>query len=181
MANLFEAVATTLKSAIDGENNTPLHTGEVTNCWLYYTAMSEALRYEEAALNTTEDDELIEMLKDAMKVCKKQLNELGDFMKQEGIPFPPLTSPKPDSNPDEVPMGVKQTDNEISNGVSIKLASMVVDCAVGQSQSIRDDFGLMMVKFQAELIIIGATLKQLMKKRGWIKIPPYYYPPGHSQ
>jgi hypothetical protein len=24
----------------------------------------------------------------------------------------------------------------------------------------------------------GTSLKNTMRKRGWIKVPPYYYPPG---
>jgi hypothetical protein len=24
----------------------------------------------------------------------------------------------------------------------------------------------------------GATLKELVKRRGWLKVPPYYYAPG---
>lgn len=27
----------------------------------------------------------------------------------------------------------------------------------------------------------GAILKPIMKKRGWIKIPPYYHPPGEPK
>jgi hypothetical protein len=25
---------------------------------------------------------------------------------------------------------------------------------------------------------MGFKLKTIMRKRGWIKVPPYYYPPG---
>ncbi|WP_261380786.1 MFS transporter [Neobacillus bataviensis] len=27
--------------------------------------------------------------------------------------------------------------------------------------------------------ILLSTLKTLMRKRGWLKVPPYYYPPGY--
>ena len=36
----------------------------------------------------------------------------------------------------------------------------------------------MRVKFQTELLTFGTPLQALMKKRGWIRVPPYYYPPG---
>ncbi|WP_252244958.1 hypothetical protein [Cytobacillus oceanisediminis] len=29
-----------------------------------------------------------------------------------------------------------------------------------------------------EKMKFGASLKDLMRKRSWIKVPPYYYPPG---
>lgn len=37
--------------------------------------------------------------------------------------------------------------------------------------------GVMWFAFQSEQVSFGATLKNLMRKRGWIKVPPLYYPP----
>ncbi|WP_235849035.1 hypothetical protein [Litchfieldia alkalitelluris] len=41
--------------------------------WTYLTAMDEMLRYEEVALNTTTDDELRGMLKDAYKISNQYI------------------------------------------------------------------------------------------------------------
>jgi hypothetical protein len=41
-----------------------------------------------------------------------------------------------------------------------------------------NDVGIMFAGFQAEMLKYGASLKTLMRKRGWIKIPPYYVPNG---
>ncbi|RFU66764.1 DUF3231 family protein [Peribacillus glennii] len=178
MSNIFEALMHTLKTAMDNEPQSRLHTGEVMICWLYYTAMTEALHYEEDALNMTTDDEVIEMLKDAIKTCGSQASRLEQFLTKEGVPLPTMPASKPKSDPEEVPLGVKLTDNEIANGVSVKIAYMNVQCATAQSQSVRTDVGYMFMEFQAELLIFGAILKPLMKKRGWLRVPPYYYPPG---
>ncbi|PLR96871.1 DUF3231 family protein [Bacillus sp. T33-2] len=178
MANVFEALINTLRTLIDNEPKSPLHTGEVTSCWLYFTAMSEALHYEQQALNTTTDDDLLEMLADGVKTCGSQVKRLEEFMKQEGIPLPSMPADKPRSNPQEIPLGVKMTDDEIANGISAKVAYMNVMCASSQSQAVRTDIGLMFVEFQAELLTFGASVKTLMRRRGWIRVPPYYNPPG---
>jgi hypothetical protein len=118
------------------------------------------------------------MLKDAHKMCSSQAKQLEDFMIREGIPLPELPSPKPHSNRNEVPLGVKSTDDEITNGVSIKVATAIINTAAGQAQSVRHDFGQMMLTLQLEMIAFGSTLKRLMSKRGWLRVPPYYNPPG---
>ncbi|QOR64823.1 DUF3231 family protein [Cytobacillus suaedae] len=180
MPNPFESFWNTLKLSIDNVNESkhPLHTGEVTICWTYYTALKEFIRYEEIGLNTTDDDEVKEMLKDAKKLCESQTKRLEEFMLMEGIPLPELPSKKPKSDLNEVPLGVKFTDDELTNGVSIKVATAIIECATGQAQAIRTDLGLMWVEFHTELLTFGTTLKSLMRKRGWIRVPPYYYPPG---
>lgn len=46
------------------------------------------------------------------------------------------------------------------------------------SESIRTDVGLLFIEFQAEKFAFATRLKHLMRKRGWIKVPPFYVPPG---
>ncbi|WP_042224996.1 DUF3231 family protein [Oceanobacillus manasiensis] len=182
MPNVFEAMLNTLKMSIDNtdkkEKKAPLHTGEVTNCWVYYTMLHEFLRYEEVGLNTTTDDEVNEMLKDAMKMCKPQLKRLEEFMVEEGIPLPGLPGKKPISNGNDIPLGAKLTDDELANGISLKVAGAIIQCATGQAQVVRNDIGYIWIKFQLEMITFGTTLKALMRKRGWLRVPPHYYPPG---
>lgn len=180
MPNPFEAVWNTLKIAVDNVNepHTPLHVIEVGDCWKYITMMEEFIRYEEIGLNTTTDDEVREMLVDVIALCKDQVEKLSKFMIKEGIPLPDVTSSKPQSNSMEIPLGVKLTDDEITNGVAFKLVLCMQAAAVGQANSIRDDVGMMWLGFFSNWVTFGTTLKTLMRKRGWIKVPPYYYPPG---
>ncbi|MBM6617002.1 DUF3231 family protein [Bacillus suaedaesalsae] len=180
MSNPFEAAWNTLKASIDKTNEpkTPLHIIEVGDCWKYVTLIEEFIRYEEIGLNTTTDDEVRELLIDIVKVCESQLQKLTQFMKEEGILLPDVTSSKPESVPNEIPLGVKLTDDEITNGIAFKLVTAMIACAKGQSDAIRTDIGVIWYEFYTEWVSFGQTLKILMRKRGWIKVPPYYYPPG---
>lgn len=180
MSNPFEAAWNTLKLTIDNtdEPKSPLNVIEVGDCWKYLTMVEEFIRYEEIGLNTTTDDEIREMLTDVVQVCESHVKKLSQFMKQEGIPLPDVTSAKPNSNSKEIPLGVKLTDDEIANGIAFKLVQSSLACAKGQSDAVRTDIGVLWLQFYSEWISFGTTLKTLMRKRGWIKVPPYYYPPG---
>ena len=178
MVNRFEAFWNTFKTLVDNEPKSPLHVGEVMAIWTYQTILLEAVRYEEVALNTTTDDEVKELIIDAKKLCENQSQRLANFMVKEGIPLPPSPQPKPLSEPNDVPLGVKLTDDEIMNGISLKIAAAAMECAAAISQSIRSDVGLFWTDFFIEMITFGATTKTLMRKRGWLKVPPYYSPPG---
>ncbi|AND40411.1 MULTISPECIES: DUF3231 family protein [Cytobacillus] len=183
MPNALEAIFNMLRISFDNTNEPKslLHVIEVGDLWKYVTLVEEFIRYEEMGLNTTADDEVREMLTDIVKVCEAQVKRVGNFMKNEGIPLPDVTSSKPNSNPKDVPLGVKLTDDEIANGVAFKLVTCSQACAKGQADAIRNDLGLMWTEFFLEWTAIGATVKTLMRKRGWLKVPPYYYTPGSPQ
>lgn len=121
------------------------------------------------------------MLTDILKTCESHKKELNQFMIKEGIPLPDVTSPKPKSSSKDIPLGVKLTDEEIANGVAFKLVVCLQACGKGQADSIRNDVGMMWLGFYLEWVTVGKVLKTLMIKRGWIKVPPYYYPPGTPQ
>lgn len=178
MSSVFEAVADVMKTLIDNEPKPPLHIGEAMTCWTYLTMLEEEIANVQIGINTTTDNELLGALQASMELAKAQSKVLRDFMLLEGVTLPPVSEKKPNSEPNSVPMGVKLTDDEIANALSVKLVANYMMCAAGAVQSVRNDVGLMFVKFQAEKLKFGASLKTLMRKRGWIKIPPYYVPNG---
>jgi hypothetical protein len=145
MTNPFEAVLTTLKTVIDNTNEpkTPLHVIEVGDCWTYVTTVEEFIRYEEVGLNTTTDDEVREMLIDATRLCESQVKRLSQFMREEGISLPDVTSAKPKSESKDIPLGVKLTDNEIVNGIMAKIVIGLTLSAKGQVDAVRNDVGKM--------------------------------------
>lgn len=178
MGNPFEALWNHYKLKIDFEEKAPMHVLEVGDCWKYITILEEFIRYEEIGLNTSTDDEIIEMLKDAVKICESQVKRLSTFLRDEGIPLPDVTSAKPKSDPNEIPLGVKLTDSEIANGVAFKMVTMLQLCGIGQANAVRNDVAAMWLEFYSEVVTFGSVLKTLSRKRGWLKVPPYYYPPG---
>ncbi len=178
MPNPFEAVWNTLKTVVDQEPKAPLHVGEVMSMWTYLTVINEAINYEELGLNTTSDNDVKDLLTDAKKLCESQSERLSKFLEKEGISLPPREQKKPVSDPNDIPLGVKLTDEEIANGVSLKIATAATECVLANSQSIRTDVGMIWTELYTEMLVFGTNTKVLLRKRGWLKVPPYYYPPG---
>ncbi|WP_372663471.1 DUF3231 family protein [Cohnella sp.] len=178
LTNLFEAAIDVMKTLVDDQPKPPLHIGEAMTCWTYLTMLEEEKANVQIGLNTTTDNDLLDALSASLDLATAQATELRNFMLREGVTLPPVSEIKPTSESQSVPMGVKLTDDEIANALSIKLVSNYMTCATGAMQSVRNDVGLMFAKFQGEKLKFGASLKTLMRKRGWIKIPPYYVPNG---
>ncbi|WP_058309048.1 DUF3231 family protein [Gracilibacillus massiliensis] len=179
MTNIGESLTNILKTVTDDVPKNPLHVGEVMNLWTYLTLLEEANRFAEIGLNTTSDDELREAIKHSWDDCDKQAKKIKELFREEGISLPPTTEPKTNSDPKDIPLGVKLTDDEIANGVVMKLTTAISICGVGLSQSLRTDIGAMWYDFLKTRVKFSAYYMPIMRKRGWIKVPPYYVPNGH--
>ncbi|MHC0039394.1 DUF3231 family protein [Pseudoneobacillus sp. C159] len=178
MTNPFEAISSIIKNFVDGEPKPSLHVGEVMDLWTAYIAFNEAHVLYQVGLNTTTDTELKHAIHAAFNSSNEDTQKVESFLLKEGVPLPAISSPKPLSNPNSVPEGVKLTDEEIANLIAVKVAASITFCAQAMSKSIRTDVGLLFFEFQVNLMRYAAPLKNLMKERGWLRIPPKYIPPG---
>ena len=178
MPDVLEAVKNVVQSFIDDEPKSPLHVGEVMSCWSILAAITEIQVQTEAGINSTPDPELRKTLHDAVKLFKSQNERLTAFMRLEGVSLPPISESKPISDPNGVPLGVKLTDNQLANSLKIKVSLAITNCANAAAQSVRNDVGLILAEFLQEHMTLAITLKSLMQKRGWLKVPPLYYPSG---
>ncbi|MFY2158014.1 DUF3231 family protein [Cytobacillus firmus] len=178
MRNPFEAIKVTIKNFADNEPKPPLHVGEVMDLWTLYTAFHEAHSLYFIALNMTTDPELLHTIRSSIEGSRADTKMIEDFLLKEGVPLPLTNAEKPLSNPDSVPEGVKLTDDEIANLISVKIAASITFCAQAMIKTVRTDVGLMLFSLQVHLMEIASPLKNLMKERGWLRIPPSYMPPG---
>ncbi len=117
-------------------------------------------------------------MNEALKVANSHKKELRSFMIDEGVTLPAAPEHKPKSEPEAVPEGARMTENEIMNTLSINFVYASNLCSGSASQSVRTDVGLMFLKFHIDKLSLGMKAKSLMRKRGWLKVPPFYHPPG---
>ena len=178
MPDILEAVKNVVLSFIDEEPKSPLHVGEVMFCWSCLAELSEDQIHTEAGINSTTDPELSQAFHEGVQLFKSQKDRLTEFLRIEGVPLPPLSESKPTSDSHDIPLGVKLTDDELANSLIIKFVMGISTYANAITQSTRNDVTLIWTEFLQEYMTFGATLKSLMKKRGWFKAPPFYYPPG---
>ncbi|MDR7246751.1 DUF3231 family protein [Priestia megaterium] len=178
MPDILQALKSVIQSFVKDENKTPLHIGEAMGCWIFLALVGETQVQTEAGINSTTDPELRKALQEAVNLFKSEKERISAFMRSEGIPLPPLSESKPISDPNSVPLGVKLTDNELANSLNIKMVILITYCANAIIQSARNDVTLIWMEYLQEYMTFGATLKELVKRRGWLKVPPYYYAPG---
>lgn len=177
VGSMFKNIASVIESLTDNHQD-PLHVGEAMACWTYLAYVSDVNGYIQAGLNTTTDPELQDLLYDGNKVTKSHQKEISDFMRKEGVPLPQLPEDKPHSKPNEIPLGAKLTDTELVNTVNYNFVIAADMCASAASQSLRTDVALMFLKFQTDKLSLGMKAKKIMQDKGWLKVPPFYHPPG---
>ncbi|WP_134682684.1 DUF3231 family protein [Brevibacillus migulae] len=180
MVNILESTIDTIKSMIDQDEDQPLHVGEVMGCWMYLAGLELAKSTVQSAINTTTDHELKELLLEDLALGTSQRKRLYEFMSKEGISMPRASEDMPKSDPHSIPPGTKLTDDVLANELSLKIYSLIIRAAGIAAESIRVDVGIMFTQFQSEKLAFATKLKHSMRKRGWIRIPPFYVPPGYS-
>ncbi|MBP1155087.1 MULTISPECIES: DUF3231 family protein [unclassified Paenibacillus] len=178
--NFFEIIKDTFKPFLDGEKP-PLHVGEVMNLWFYLTGTEQTLRVDQVSYNVVQDPELKGKLEDIINnIHKPMINELTEFLKKEGISLPKSSPEKPIGDYRTIPEGAKMSDEEIANLLAYNLVIGITSAVRGLTESVRADVGMMFAKNQMMKVTYSLTLKDLMVKRGWIKVPPYYFPGGNQ-
>jgi hypothetical protein len=176
--NIFEVVIDAIKPFTDGDKP-PLHVGEVMNLWFFLTGVEQTLRADQVSYNIVRDPELKEKLEDIINnVHKPMIQQLTDFLRNEEVPLPETTPQKPIGDYRDIPDGAKLTDKEIADLLSYNLVVGIMSACRGITEAVRPDVAMMFAKFQATKITFGLTLKDLMVKRGWLLVPPYYNPPS---
>lgn len=171
--NLFEVAYDIFKPFVDGKKK-PLNVLEVSNLWFFLGITNNTMRNEELAYNIAQDNELKQKLKDAENIHKTIAEEISKLLKEEGVPLPQDTPEKPSGVFQDIPEGAKLTDEEIANLISFNLLLGVNYASRGLTESIRADVGLLFFKVIIKKTALGLTLKQLLDKNNWLRVPPYY-------
>src|SRR5699024_3957410 len=108
-------------------------------------------------------------------------NELSELMRLEGIPLSDASSTNPESNPEAIPLGAKFTDSEIINTLNINFVIVSDMYATDVSQSLRTEISHLLRKVHTGKLALGLKANEIMRSKGWLKVPPAYYPPGATQ
>jgi hypothetical protein len=51
------------------------------------------------------------------------------------------------------------------------MVTLMQQAAKGQADAIQNDIGMMWLELYSQWVVVGNTLKTLMRKRGWLKVP----------
>jgi len=152
----------------------PLHYGEVLGSWAFVGANNGLISGYEAFVNHAGDEELIELLKEAIKTMKSENKQLENILKENGIALPPSLPERPKAKAEDIPVGARFMDPEISGAISINVGQALVSCSQVMGQCLREDLAMMFGKFHADKMLFGLKLLRMNKEKGWIIPPPLH-------
>ena len=160
---------------MDGNpKNEPMHYGEVIGTWAYIGANNGLVSAYEAFANHASDDDLIKLLKEAIKMMKAENKQLEKTLKENGVVPPPTLPERPKVKAEEIPVGARFSDMEISAAVSINVGQGLVSCSQVMGQCLREDIAMMFAKYHTERAMFGAKMLRLNKNKGWLILPPLH-------
>ena len=117
---------------------------------------------------------LIELLKDAVEMMKDENKAVEKVLKENGVTPPPTLPDRAVAKAEDIPVGARFMDPEISGAVSINVGQGLVSCSQVIGQCLREDIAMMFSKFHADRLLFGMRLLRLNKEKGWIIPPPMH-------
>ncbi|WP_027963312.1 DUF3231 family protein [Halalkalibacillus halophilus] len=151
-----------------------LHYGEVYSLWSFSFITNAAISQLQTLKNHTGDTELIKLISDCLDDAHKEKEAVEEILKANGIGLPPAPAEKPKANLEEIPVGARFDDREISGAASAMLSEGLIACSTVIGQSIREDIGMLFGTYHMNKAQLGAKALKLNKEKGWLIAPPLH-------
>ncbi|MFC3041152.1 DUF3231 family protein [Virgibacillus xinjiangensis] len=152
----------------------PMHYGEVYGIWSSVLATHEMIAGYQTMLNHAGDEDLIQLIKEAIQMGQQEVKEQESFLKQNGVGLPPAPPERPEANLDEIPAGARFQDPEIAASLSANTAASLVACSKMMGQCIREDIIAMYGQFHTQTAAFGGKVLRTNKEKGWLIPPPLH-------
>lgn len=152
----------------------PMHYGEVFGTWTHLTTNNGLIVAYQAFFNHAGDEKLKKLIQEAIEGMKTENKQLEELLKVNGVALPPSSPERPAANLEDIPVGARFTDQEISAALSMDAAAGLVACSQVMGQCIREDIAMMYGQFHMDKAQLGAKLLKLNKENGWLIPPPLH-------
>ncbi|USK33318.1 DUF3231 family protein [Bacillus sp. F19] len=150
----------------------PMHYGEIFGTWTNLLTNNGLISGYQAFINHTGDQDLKKLIEEAIEGLKNENKQIEELLKANGIGLPPAPPERPIAKLEDIPVGARFSDPEISASVSRDVAAGLVACSQVIGQSIREDIGVMYGLFHLAKAQFGAKMLKLNKEKGWLIPPP---------
>lgn len=150
----------------------PMHYGEIFGTWTNLLTNNGLIAGYQVYINHTGDQDLKKLIEEAIQGLKNENKQIEELLKVNGIGLPPSPPDRPIAKLEDIPVGAKYSDPEISASVSKDVAAGLVACSQLIGQCIREDIAMMYGQFHLAKAQFGAKMLKLNKEKGWIIPPP---------
>ncbi|OCT14350.1 hypothetical protein A8709_26365 [Paenibacillus pectinilyticus] len=150
----------------------PLHYGEIFSVWQASTVAKGAVSCYQAYLNHSGDKELKKILDGLIDQAKLEIKELDNILIDNGIPPIPVLPERPSVKLEDIPVGARFSDPEISAKIAADASLGLVACSQAMGQAIREDIGALFAKYHITKAAQGLKILEMSKDKGWLIPPP---------
>lgn len=154
--------------------NEPLHEGEVFGVWTFISVNNGLVSIYQSFINHAGDKDLIAMLKEAVSTMKEENQHASEILKANGIALPPALPDRPVASAEEIPVGARFMDPEISAILADNVAQGLVSSSAAIGHAVREDIATMFAQVHTKKVDFGARLLQLTKEKAWLIPPPLH-------
>lgn len=152
----------------------PLHYGEISSIWSYLLAGKGNYVTYQTFLNHCGDQDLKKQLEDGISQIKQESERIEEILKVNGIALPPSPPERSYATLEDIPVGARFNDPEISTMISANIAKSLVACSTIMGQSTREDIAMLFGQFHMNHAQAGAKMLRLNKEKGWLVTPPLH-------
>lgn len=150
----------------------PMHYGEIFSVWQASMMAKGAVSAYRAFLNHAGDKDLKKILSALIDQAELEVSECDKLLADNGIATAPNLPERPDAKLEDIPVGARFTDPEISASIASAVAAGLVACSQVMGQSIREDVGALFAKYHLTKAALGLRILKLSKEKGWLIPPP---------
>lgn len=171
--NIQKTIRSVVMGILSGNpQDEPMHYGEIFGTWTNLLANNGLIAGYQVYINHTGDQDLKRLIEEAIQGLKNENQQLEELLKVNGIGLPPAPPDRPIAKLEDIPVGARYNDPEISAAVSKDVAAGLVACSQAMAQSIREDIAMMYGQFHLAKAQFGAKMLRLNKEKGWLIPPP---------
>jgi Protein of unknown function (DUF3231) len=171
--NIQKTIRSVVMGILSGNpQDEPMHYGEIFGTWTNLLTNNGMIAGYQVYINHTGDQDLKKLIEEAIQGLKNENKQIEELLKANGIGLPPAPPDRPVAKLEDIPVGARYSDPEISASVSKDVAAGLVACSQVIGQSIREDIAMMYGQFHLAKAQFGAKMLKLNKEKGWLIPPP---------
>lgn len=156
------------------QQNEPLHYGEVYSLWSYLSVAKGNSATYQTFYNHAGDKELKRLLEELVQGIRKEITDIEDILKANGVVLPPSPPERSVADLEDIPVGARVNDPEISAAISLNISQGLVACSAAIGQSLREDIAMMFERLHMNKLQAGNKVLRLNKEKGWLVLPPMH-------
>jgi hypothetical protein len=152
----------------------PLHYGEVFDVWAFSMKAKGCVSVYRAYHYHAGDKDLKNILGDLINQAELEEKECDQILISNGIAPSPNLPDRPEAKLEEIPVGARLTDQEITSLIGADSAASMVICSQIMGKSIREDIGALFGKYHMTKAALGVRILEMSKEKGWLVPPPLH-------